>query len=116
VTAFPRLSGLALRECMSVKVILETVDGKREAEVVDFDYVLANIWPVGDDSFRLLQYVDLYGNTIFNRQQMGEVEKELDVLLQRVVSNEQKETLLRIRSLASRCKEHPHWFLRFRGD
>lgn len=101
---------------MAIKVILQTVDGKKEDEILDPEYLLAEIWPVGDSAFPLLRYVDPYGNTIFNRQQMQEVEEELSILIQKVSSDKQREILLRIQAIAEKCKKHPHWLLRFRGD
>jgi len=101
---------------MPIKVILQTVDGNRQDEVLDANCALAKIWPVRDSTFPLLQYVDPYGNSIFNRQQMHQVVEELDVLLSRVLTDEQKEILLRVRGLAAKCKDRPHLFLRFRGD
>jgi hypothetical protein len=101
---------------MPIKVILQTVDGNRQDEVLDPNYSLAEIWPVGDSTFPLLQYVDPYGNSIFNRQQMYQIVEELDVLLRRVLTDEQREILLRVRALAAKCKDRPHLLLRFRGD
>jgi hypothetical protein len=101
---------------MAIKAILQTVDGKKQSEVVDPAYSLAKIWPVGDQSFLLLQYIDPYGNTIFNRQQMPEVEKEIDILLGGTLTAEQREIRARIRALATECHGRVHMFLRFRGD
>ena len=101
---------------MGIKIILQTVDGKREDEVVDSDYSLAKVWPVEDPSFSLLQYIDPYGNAIFNRQQMRELQKELEILITRASTDEQKDVIRRIVALATKCQQHPHLFLRFRGD
>lgn len=102
---------------MSIKAVLQTVDGRqRDEEVIDPNYALARIWPVGDPEFPLLQYIDLYGDTVFNRQQMEQVVKELDILIANASTDEQKEILQRIQALAMRCKKRPHWFLRFVGD
>jgi len=101
---------------MPIKVILQAMDGKREDEVVDPEYSLANIWPVDDRSYPLLQYVDPYGNTMFNRQQMPEVRKELNNLLERASTDKQRDILLRILALVAKCEDRPHMLLRFRGD
>ena len=101
---------------MAIKAILQTLDGKREAEVVDPGYVLADVWPIGDCEFPLLRYLDPYGNTIFNGQQMNDLARELEVLLERASTDEQREILHQILNLATSCKKRPHWFLRFRGD
>ena len=101
---------------MAIKAILQTIDGKKENEVVDSRYSLASIWPFGDQSFPLLQYIDPYGNTVFNGLQMPEVQKELELLIGKALSDEQRDTLGQIRDLAVSCQKEPHMFLRFRGD
>jgi hypothetical protein len=101
---------------MAIQAILQTIDGKKRDEVVDAGYSLAAIWPCGDQSFPLLQYIDPYGNAVFNGLQMAAVRKELDVLVERVSSDEQRNVLHRIRQLTESCQKEPHLFLRFRGD
>lgn len=101
---------------MAITAILQSVDGKKHAEVLDQDYLLAKVWPVGDKSFALLQYIDPYGNAIFNGAQMSEVQKELQVLLEKAPMDDQKRILRRVGALAETCRQHPHFFLRFRGD
>jgi hypothetical protein len=83
---------------------------------VDSHYSLASIWPFGDQSFSFLQYVDPYGNTVFNGLQMPEVQKELELLIGKASSDEQRATLGRVRDLAVNCQKKPHMFLRFRED
>jgi hypothetical protein len=101
---------------MAIDAVLQNINGKREAEVVDSNYALAHIWPVGDQSFPLLQYIDPYGNAVFNGSQMPEVQRELDILAGKALSDEQKDILRRIRELAGKCQKQPHMFLRFIGD
>jgi hypothetical protein len=101
---------------MAIDAILQNINGQREAEVVDSNYSLAHIWPIGDQSFPLLQYIDPYGNTVFNGLQMPEVQRELEILVGKASTDEQKDTLRRIRELAVRCQKQPHMFLRFSGD
>jgi hypothetical protein len=101
---------------MAINVYLQDSEGKKEDQVFDMHYSLARVWPVSDPSFPLLQYIDPYGNVIFNGSQMGEVQKELGVLIEQSSSEEQKDVLLRIRDLAAECAKRPHCFLRFRGD
>jgi hypothetical protein len=47
---------------------------------------------------------------------MAEVERELDILLERCSSQEQKEVVGAIRELAKKGQDTPHLYLRFRGD
>jgi hypothetical protein len=101
---------------MSIKAILQDIAGNKEDEVVDVNYSMAEFWPIGDNAFPLLQYLDPYGNTIFNGAQLPEVKKELELLASRVPREEQKRLLQRIGELAAKGMERPHKFLRFRGD
>jgi acyl carrier protein phosphodiesterase len=101
---------------MAINVILQSIHGDRRDEVVDFDYCLARVWPSGDPSFPLLQYIDPYGNTVFNGLQMPEVQKELKRLIAMASNDDQRKTLQRICELAAKCQERPQTFLRFRGD
>jgi hypothetical protein len=101
---------------MAINVYLQTLDGKKKSEAFDLNYSMAKDWPINDPSFPLLQYLDPYGNAIFNGAQMGEIRKELMVLIERSSSGEQKTFLRSIHQLADQCEQHPHTFLRFRGD
>jgi hypothetical protein len=101
---------------MAIDTVLQDINGKRKAEVLDFNYCLAHLWPAGNPSFPLLQYVDPYGDAVFNGPQMPEVQRELDILLGKAVSDEQKDILCRIRELAVKCQKQPDMFLRFMGD
>jgi hypothetical protein len=101
---------------MAIKAILQTIDNKKGDEVADPSYCLGAIWPIADQSFPLLQYIDPYGNTVFNGLQMPEVQKELDLLIGKASSDEQRSILHRIRELAVNCQKQPHMLLRFRGD
>jgi hypothetical protein len=101
---------------MAIKAILQTIDNKKGDEVADPNYCLGAIWPIADQSFPLLQYIDPYGNTVFNGLQMPEVQKELDLLIGKASTDEQRSILRGIRELAVNCQKQPHMFLRFRGD
>ncbi|HET9181576.1 MAG TPA: hypothetical protein VFP59_05545 [Candidatus Angelobacter sp.] len=79
-------------------------------------YSLAELWPVGNSDFPLLQYIDPYGNAIFNGLQMSEVKRELSELINRASNDEQRSVLRRVLEMAEECEKHPHKFLRFRGD
>jgi len=104
------------RTYMGIDVLLQTVNGTKRDEVLDPDYTLAKLLPIGDAAFPLLQYVDPYGDSIYNRQQMDQIVQELDVLLCRPLTHEEEQLLLRVRGLAIICKGSPHLFLRFCGD
>jgi len=100
---------------MPINVYLQTLDGTKKGGVFDLHNSLVNLWPIGDSSFLLLQYIDPYCNVIFNGSQMAEVRKELQRLIQ--LSKDDVQAVLReIDELAAESQRNPHLFLRFRGD
>ncbi len=105
-----------IASAMAIDVRLQTEMGEKKDEVLDICCSLTHLWPCGDQSFPLLQYIDPYGSTVFNRPQMPEVQKELDILISCASSDEQRDVIRQIRNLAVRCQEKPHLFLRFIGD
>jgi hypothetical protein len=101
---------------MPIKIVLETIRGKALGEVLDPNSDLAGIWPIDDPSFPLLQFIDPYGNTIFNGRQMSQVLHELESLDSRSSREDQKAILNSVKELALHCRENPHEYLRFVGD
>lgn len=101
---------------MAIKAILQSIEGKREGEVTDPTCSLEAVWPCGNQEYPLLQYIDPYGNAIYNGLQMPEIRRELDILAEHAQSDVQRNILRRVHELAVRCQEKPHLFLRFRGD
>jgi len=101
---------------MGIGVVLQTIDGKRIGSVTKTFGVLDRVLPIGDTRFSMLRYIDPYGNTIFNGDQMYPLLEELDRLAHEVSSEEGKGLLAQIRELAIHCRDHPHEFLRFIGD
>jgi hypothetical protein len=61
---------------MPINIVLQTIQGNVLGQLLDPYNDLAQVWPVGKESFPLLQYIDPYGNTIFNQKQMPQVLKE----------------------------------------
>jgi hypothetical protein len=102
---------------MPIKVILQNIDGSRRLRsVVDSEGGLNRCLPVGDDSFPLLQYVDPYGDTVFNPRQMAQVLIELELLINRCTDGQLRTLLEHVRELAEECQAAPHLYLRFNGD
>lgn len=69
-------------------------------------------WSNGAENFRLLCYLDAYGDTFFNRSQMDDLIKDLHSL-KRIEANP---ILDEIQLLAERCKKEEHTYLAFYGD
>jgi hypothetical protein len=101
---------------MSISVYLQTIHEKKLDQVNDMDYCLAEVWPTADPKFPLLQYIDPYGNAIFNGLQMSQLKKEIASLKEVAITDEQVDLLNKISDLAERCRQQTHTFLRFRGD
>lgn len=68
--------------------------------------------PEGDE-FRLLGYVDPYGDTYFNQVQMKDFLADWGKLRP---TDEQKAPWELVRDMAIRCQSHNHLYLRFIGD
>jgi hypothetical protein len=69
--------------------------------------------PFGDESFPLLQFVDEYGNTIFNGLQMRQFIKEWELIMSRAETQEEIDYLLHLRYLAEEMPESPPFILAF---
>jgi hypothetical protein len=102
---------------MGLIIRLEKEDGSHVEELVDYEDLLADILPDGDDpTSRLLRYVDPYGNTIFNRPQMSDLLAELRALRERSSVDRQRELIKGIQKLAEECQRTTHRYLKFYGD
>lgn len=102
---------------MPIKAILEDIHGTQRLEsVVDSMGGLNRCLPIDDPSFPLLQYIDPYGNAVFNPKQMPQLIDELDRLVERSSDEASKVLLEKVRELALNCLASHHVYLRFVGD
>ena len=102
---------------MPIAVFLQNIDGtRRKDSLLDGSGGLNRCLPIGDQSFRLLQYVDPYGNVIFNHLQMPQLLEELELLIGGVSDRHSIQLLERVRELAVKCRDSNHLYLRFVGD
>ena len=76
----------------------------------DFDRLI----PPSDGDYRLLTYVDPYGDTVFNRPQMPDLLADLDALRARPGTEERG--VARLRRLAEECRDGVHLYVWFIGD
>jgi hypothetical protein len=63
-----------------------------------------------------LQFVDLYGNTIFNQLQIPTLIKELEWFLSLFQDKPTQEIITKYLQLAKRCAGKTHTYLEFKGD
>jgi hypothetical protein len=101
---------------VAIDLFLKTLNGKKKELLDDPDALLSRLWPIGDPSFPLLQYIDPYGVTIFGTTQVAQIQKELKMLIQGTTNTKERELLAQALDFAVRASEHPHWFLWFSGD
>jgi len=97
---------------MPWSVRLQDENGKPEN---DRDVVFHGPLPVGDESYRLLSYIDPYGDTTFNSLQMKTFLHEWERIKNRL-NEEQIEPWKQIREFAMRGTNEEHLYLKFIGD
>jgi hypothetical protein len=102
---------------VGLAVRVETEDGGRLAEVLDPTNILPRLLPSeDDDTYYCLRYIDVYGNTVFNRLQIEAVLRELGRIRLNAHGPGELELLDQLNELARRCKAEPHLYLKFYGD
>jgi hypothetical protein len=102
---------------MGLNVVLETEEGLPVEEVEDPSNLLHRFLPTHDDfSYQWLRYIDRYGHTVFNRLQIMPFLAEWERLHSVAESQEEKELLLSIETLARRCQSQPRLYLKFQRD
>ena len=85
--------------------------------VIDPTNILHDLLPRPESrDFSCLNRVDFYGDTVFNRAQMSDIEQEIQRLAKTVKSSEERAMLGQIAKLAVRGQETPHLYLKFYGD
>jgi hypothetical protein len=98
---------------MGVTVRLQDERGKPVSETdIGIDFRI----PTGDPSFRLLCYIDPYGNTVFNQLQMETFLAEWDKIRREAKTQDETAAWSSVKQLATRCKDEVHLYIRFIGD
>lgn len=72
--------------------------------------------PIGDDAYPMLGSIDPYGDTIFNHVQMHRFFIEWPAVSGKAQTTEEQLLLSTIDSLARRCRDEVHLYLKFIGD
>ncbi len=79
--------------------------------------MLHRVLPSHDDAtFRLINCVDWYGDTTFNRHQIPHLRRELKRLAVPERTSEELNMIKRLDLLAERVEIEPHLYLKFYGD
>jgi hypothetical protein len=102
---------------MSLCITIEGENGKVVEALLDEKNLLRNLLPSGSGQpHTLLDYVDPYGNTIFNRLQMNQFLSEWENVAARAHTAEEKALVAGVKALAQRCEAGVHLYLKFIGD
>jgi hypothetical protein len=93
---------------MGIEVVVEDERGTKIASLEDPTNILHRVLPPHDDpAYQLLNRVDWYGDTTFNRHQISDVRQELKRLVNAKRSPEELRLIEQIDALASRSESEP---------
>jgi hypothetical protein len=102
---------------MGVNVQLESETGEPFEQLLDPNNRVAMLLPDWrDEPSTCLRFVDLYGDTVFNRLQVGFLIKELESAVLKTADPSVAEHGRAILDLARKCSANVHTYLRFLGD
>ena len=93
-------------------IILEDEHEKWQ-EILSPEFSIPDSEIFQSDKYKLLKYLDPFGNTIFNHLQMDNLVEDLEIL--KPIFN-QAEVIDAIIELANKCQEGVHMYLTFSGD
>jgi hypothetical protein len=66
-----------------------------------------------NNDFKLIKYLDPYGDTIFNNLQMKDIIADMEIIAKMEPNNKLIDEII---LLAKRCMNEPHLYLVFYGD
>ena len=102
---------------MGLGIELQDERGGRIDSVADPRNLLGPLLPAPDDRILiLLSAIDPYGDTVFNRIQMERFLSEWTSIASSCKTQEEKELVSKIASMALRCRDEVHLYLKFIGD
>ena len=102
---------------MGMRIRLQDENGEKIEEVLDQQGIIAiHLPPLSDQSYHCVRFIDPYGDTYFNRVQMETFLLEWGRVFDKVQEKEAKRLFVEIKTLAHRCQEEVHTYLKFLGD
>jgi len=102
---------------MPFTVVLENAKRVPTASVPQDAVSLDGVLPRGEDEFfHYLPYIDRYGDTVFNGEQMQPLLREWQRATDACTTAEQRTFMNRVAELCRQCANTPHLFVRFIGD
>lgn len=94
---------------MTFTISLED-ETRKAIEILDNRLIINS--NVNLDNYKLLQYLDPYGDTIFNRNQINDLITDLKKLDKLIINS----IIRQVIELAETCKNEVHTYLCFNGD
>lgn len=102
---------------MGLTIKLESEDGGDLESVYDPRGLIGRLLPHPDEeSYCCLRFIDPYGNTVFNPLQMPTFLAEWRRLYSAEISDDERTLLDTVQTLAVRCRDDRHVYLKFYGD
>jgi hypothetical protein len=101
---------------MGFVIVVENEDGERLTAVEDPVNLLGRLIPANSKRFPLIGFIDPYGDTVFNRLQTMRFLEEWQYVVEAAQTEEEKDIVTRVMSLAARVRDEPHLYLKFHGD
>jgi hypothetical protein len=102
---------------MALGILLTNEVGGIIEETADFIGALPRLLPPQDDpASPFLGSIDLYGDTVFNRIQMGRFLSEWEHVAANAESAQEQELVATTGRMARRCRDEVHLYLKFVGD
>jgi hypothetical protein len=102
---------------VGLEIQLQNENGGEIASVIDPKNLLPRMLATADDDRHpILSSIDLYGDTTFNRLQMPRFLAEWSKISLLACTSDEQVLLTEIESLARRCMEEVHHYLKFIGD
>lgn len=104
---------------MALTIALETERGEQEDVIFDgrgllYNAILRTRQPDAQP-IRLLDFIDPYGDTVFNRLQMGRLHHELEILKD-ISDDETNGLIIKVQNLAQTCIDGVHLCIKIYGD
>src|SRR4051812_16087508 len=102
---------------MGLDVELQDERGETLASTSDPKNLLSGLLPSSDDqACPFLASIDPYGDTVFNRLQMNRFLSEWAGVVMKAQTSEETALVSAIETLARRCRDEIHLYLKFIGD
>lgn len=101
---------------MGIEVALVDESGRRLTSVRDVHDLVDRALAEASKGSQVLRFVDPYGDTTFNRLQMGAFLEDWASIEKLLASEHDRRAWTEVADLARRCETEPHVYLRFVGD